>query len=70
MPGRFGSLFLPSIFLQISTINTFYLYKKPVSTGTFFKKLVNNRIVDHLKNVDFFLIFSMILSILNQLQIF
>ena len=53
-PGRFGSLFLPSIFLQISTINTFCLYKKPVFTGTFFKKLINNRIVDHLEKCGLF----------------
>ena len=32
-----------------------------------FEKLVNNRIVDHLKNVAFFLISSMVL---DQLQIF
>ena len=34
-----------------------------------FEKLVNNRIVDHL-NVDFFLISSMVLGLLDQLQIF
>ena len=54
MPERFGSLFLPSIFFQISTINTFYLYKKLVLAGTFFKKLVNNRIVYHLEKCGLF----------------
>ena len=35
-----------------------------------FKKLVNNTIVDHLENVAFFLISSMVLGLLHQLQIF
>ena len=35
-----------------------------------FEKLVNNKIVDHLNNVVFFLISSMVLGLLNQLQIF
>ena len=35
-----------------------------------FEKLVNNRIVDHLEKCDLFLISSMILSFLDQLQIF
>ena len=35
-----------------------------------FEKLVNNRIVDHLEKVDFFLISIMVLGLLNQLQIF
>ena len=35
-----------------------------------FEKLVNNRIVDHLGNVAFFLISSMVLGLLDQLQIF
>ena len=34
-----------------------------------FEKLVNSRIVDHL-NLAFFLIFSMVLGLLGQLQIF
>ena len=34
------------------------------------KKLLNNRIFDHLKNVAFSLIFSMVLGLLDQLQIF
>ena len=34
-----------------------------------FEKLVNNRFVDHYRNVIFSLIFSMILGLLNQLQI-
>ena len=35
-----------------------------------FKKLVNNRIVDHLKKLAFFLVSSIILGLLDQLQIF
>ena len=35
-----------------------------------FEKLLNNRIVDRLKNVPFFLIFSIALGLLDQLQIF
>ena len=35
-----------------------------------FGKLVNNRIVDHLDKYALFLIFSMILGLLSQLQIF
>ena len=35
-----------------------------------FEKLVNNRIVDHLENVAFFLMSSMVLGLLDQLQIF
>ena len=36
----------------------------------FFEKLVNNRIVDHPEKFDFFLISSMDLGLLDQLQIF
>ena len=35
-----------------------------------FEKLVNNKIVDHLKKWAFYLIFSMVSGLLNQLQIF
>ena len=35
-----------------------------------FEKLVNNRIVDHLENVSFFLISSMVLGLDNPPQIF
>ena len=35
-----------------------------------FEKLINNRIVDHQENVDFFLISSMVFGLLNQLQSF
>ena len=35
-----------------------------------FEKLVNNRIVDHLENCGLFLISSMVLGLLDQLQIF
>ena len=38
--------------------------------GKVFAKLVNNRIVDHLENCGLFLISSMVLGLLNQLQIF
>ena len=35
-----------------------------------FEKLVNNKIVDHLEKSGFFLISSMVLGLLYQLQIF
>ena len=35
-----------------------------------FEKLVNNRIVDHLEKSGLFLISSMVLGLLDQLQIF
>ena len=35
-----------------------------------FEKLVNNRIVDHLEKCGLFLISSMVLGLLDQLQIF
>ena len=35
-----------------------------------FEELVNNRILDHLEMCGLFLIFSMILGLLDQLQIF
>ena len=35
-----------------------------------FEKLVNTRIVDHLEKCDLFLISSMVLGLLDQLQIF
>ena len=35
-----------------------------------FEKLVNNRIVDHLEKCGLFLISSMVLSLLDQLQVF
>ena len=35
-----------------------------------FEELVNNRIVDYLEISGLFLIFSMVLSLLDQLQIF
>ena len=35
-----------------------------------FEKLVNNRIVDHLEKLGLFLISSMVLGLLDQLQIF
>ena len=35
-----------------------------------FEKLLNNRIVDHLEKCGFFLISSMVLGLLDQLQFF
>ena len=35
-----------------------------------FEKLINNRIVDHLEKYGLFLISSMVLGLLDQLQIF
>ena len=35
-----------------------------------FEKLVNNRIVDYLEKYGFFQIYSMVLGLLDQLQIF
>ena len=35
-----------------------------------FGKLVNNRIVDHLEKCSLFVISSMVLGLINQLQIF
>ena len=35
-----------------------------------FEKLVNNRIVDHLEKCGFFMISSMVLGLLDQLEIF
>ena len=48
--------------------------RRPVSllsvVNKLFEKLANNRTVDHLEKVAFFLISSMVLSLLDQLQIF
>ena len=56
--------------LEKSTANNY----RPVSLlsmlSKVFEKLVNNRIVDHLKNAAFFLISSMVLGLLDQLLIF
>ena len=41
-----------------------------LSVGKLFEKLVNNRIIDHLENCCHFSEFSMVLGLLNQLQIF
>ena len=47
---------------------------RPVSllsvVSKLFEKLVNNRIVDHLESCGLFLIFSMVLGVLDQLQVF
>ena len=48
-----------------------YCSVSPFVVHKVFEKLVNNRIVDHLeKCVFFFLISSIVLGLLNQLQIF
>ena len=41
-----------------------------VDSNFFFEKLVNNRIVDHLEKCGLSLIFSMVLGLMGQLQIF
>ena len=38
--------------------------------GKVFEKLINNRIVNHLEKCGFFLISSMVLGLVNQLQTF
>ena len=38
--------------------------------GKVFEKLVNNRIVDHLQKCGLFFIFSMVLGLPDELQIF
>ena len=47
---------------------------RPVSllsvVNKIFEKLIKNRLVDHLEKCGFFLISSMVLGLLNQLQIF
>ena len=53
--------------LQLKTTAKNYLLLWLVK---YLKKLVNNRIVDHLENVVFFLISSMVLDLFNQLLIF
>ena len=35
-----------------------------------YEKLVNNRLLDHLEKCDLFLIFSIVLGLFDQLQIF
>ena len=66
------SLVVP-IFKNVGERSTAKTYR-PVSllsvVGKVFEKLINNRIVDHLEKYDLFLISSMILGLLDPLQIF
>ena len=48
---------------------TFY-HSVPRNSWNLPEKLVNNGIVDHVENVAFFLISSMVLNLLSQLKIF
>ena len=66
------SLVVP-VFKNVGERSTAKNYR-PVSllsvVSKVFEKLVNNRIVDHLEKCGLFLISSMVLALLNQLQIF
>ena len=61
------------VFKNVGEMSTVKNYR-PVSllsvVSKVFEKLVNNRIVDHLEKYDLFLIFSIVLRLLDQLQIF
>ena len=61
------------LFKNVGETSTVKNYR-PVSllpvVSKVFEKLVNNRIVDHLEKYDLFLISSMVLGLLDQLQIF
>ena len=61
------------VFQNVGEISTAKIYR-PVSllfvVSKVFEKLVNNRIVDHLEKCGLFLISSMVLGLLDQLQIF
>ena len=52
------------------TIKSYCLVSIISVVSKVFEKLVNNRIIDHLEKCDFFLISSMVLGLLSQLQIF
>ena len=53
-----------------STAKNYYPVSLLSAVSKVFEKLVNNRIVDHLEKVDFFLISIVVLGLLNQLQNF
>ena len=53
-----------------STAKNYLLVSLLSVVSKVFEKLVNNRIVDHVEKCDFFLISSMVLGLLDQLQIF
>ena len=61
------------VFKNVGEMSTAKNYR-PVSLlsviSKVFEKLVNNRIVDHLEKSGLFLISSMVLGLLDQLQIF
>ena len=53
-----------------STPKNYYSVSLLFVVNKVFEKLVNNRIVDHLEKCGLFLIYSMVLGLLDQLQIF
>ena len=53
-----------------STPKNYYPISLLFVVNKVFEKLVNNRIVDHLEKCGLFLIYSMVLGLLDQLQIF
>ena len=53
-----------------STTNNYHPVGLLSVVGKVFEKCVNNRIVNHLENCGLFFISSMVLGLLNQLQIF
>ena len=55
---------------QMSTTKNYYLVSFLSVVSKVFENLVNNRIVDHLENWGLFLVSSMVLGLLDQLQIF
>ena len=57
-----------TVFKNVGERSTAKNYRLLVSKV--FNKLVNNRIVDHVEKCGLFFIFSMVLGLLDQLQIF
>ena len=53
-----------------STPKNYYPISLLFVVNKVFEKLINNRIVDHLEKCGLFLIYSMVLGLLDQLQIF
>ena len=53
-----------------SSVKNYHPVSLLSAVGKVFEKLVNNRIVDHIKKYGAYLISSMVLGLLNQLQIF
>ena len=52
------------------TAKYYYVVSLLFLVSKIFEKLANNRIVDHLQICGFYLISSMVLGLLNELQIF